>query len=387
MNPSPHIQLLVDKGYDVEIIQDKWLLIKRVPYLNKDLEIRYGKIVSDIEMNGDNVNTNLANHPIYFAGEQPYRIDGVKLKWNNDNKVELFPGLTVNFYFSYKFDRPYTDYYEKMSHYVHLFSKHAMAKDPTVTFNVGSLTIVPNDLPFQYSDGISLSPEGNILMQKFKSMKIGIIGLGGTGSYILDYVSKTPVDEIHLFDGDYLHNKNAFRCPGAVSIDDLRNAQFKSDYLKKEYSKIHKNIIPHDGYIKSDNLNLLDELSFVFISIDKSEIKRIIVEHLENKGIAFVDVGMGVQITEGAILGAIRTTLSTNEKRDHVHEFHRIKFNENPNNDYSRLPQIAELNALNASFAVIKWKKVIGFYHDQEKEHHSQYLLPNNKILNNDFKS
>lgn len=387
MNPSSHIQLLVKEGYDVEIIQDKWLIIKRVPYLNKDLEIRYGKIVSDIEMNGDNVKTDLANHPIYFVGEQPYRIDGAKLKCNNDNKVELFPGLTADFYFSYKLDRPYTDYYEKMSHYVHLFSKHAIAKDPTVSFNVGSLTILSNDLPFQYSDGISLSPEGNILMQKFKGMKVGIIGLGGTGSYILDYVSKTPVDEIHLFDGDYLYNKNAFRCPGAVPLDDLRNVQFKTDYFKKEYSRIHKNIISHDGYIKTNNLNLLDELSFVFISIDKSEIKKVIVEHLENKGIAFVDVGMGVQIIDGAILGKVRTTLSTNEKREHVHEFNRIKFNENPNNDYSRLPQIAELNALNASFAVIQWKKVMGFYHDQEGEYHSQYLLPNNRILNNDFKS
>jgi len=115
MNPSPHIEKL-SKEYDVEIVQDKWLIIKRVPYLNKDLEIRYGIIVSDIEMTGNDVKVNLSNHPIYFAGEQPYRIDGVKLNPNNSNKVELFPGFTVDFYFSYKLNRLYTDYYEKISH-------------------------------------------------------------------------------------------------------------------------------------------------------------------------------------------------------------------------------------------------------------------------------
>lgn len=387
MNPSPHIKKLVDEGYDVEIVQDRWLLIKRVPFLNKDLEIRYGIIVSDIEMTGNDVKVNLSNHPIYFVGEQPYRIDGVKLNPNNNNKIELFPGFEADFYYSYKLDRPYTDYYEKMSHYMHIFSKHAIKKDPSVTFNVGSLTIVPDDLPFHYSDCNSLSPEGNILIRKFLEMKIGIIGLGGTGSYILDYISKTPVKEIHLFDGDYLHNKNAFRSPGAVSIEDLKNIQRKTDYFEKEYKRIHQNIISHPEYIKPENLNILDSLSFVFISIDKSEIKEIIVKHLESKNIGFIDVGMGIQIVDGAVLGTIRTTLSTEEKREHIYEKQRIKFGENPNNEYSKLPQIAELNALNAAFAIIKWKKIIGFYHDREKEYHSQYLLPNNKILNNDYKT
>ncbi len=386
MNPSPHIEKLA-KEYDVEIFQDRWLIVKRVPYLNKDLEIRYGVIASDIEMTGNDVKVNLANHPIYFAGEQPYRIDGVKLNPNNDNRIELFSGFWVDFYFSYKLNRPYTDYYEKMSHYVHIFSKHAIKKDPTVTYNIGSLTVVPDHLPFRYSDCNSLSPEGAILLEKFYGMRIGIIGLGGTGSYILDYISKTPVEEIHLFDGDYLHNRNAFRSPGATSIDDLIKVQRKTEYFVKEYDRIRKNIISHPAYIKPQNINQLDGLSFVFICVDKSNIKELIVKHLESLKIGFIDVGMGIQIVDGAALGKIRTTLSTEEKREHIYEKQRIKFEENPHNEYSKLPQIAELNALNAAFAVIKWKKIIGFYHDRENEYHSQYLLPYNKILNNDYKT
>lgn len=388
MNPSPHIQKLVDERYDVEIIEDKWLLVKRVPYLNEDLEVRYATLVSDIEMAGNDVKVNLRNHPIYFIGTQPYRIDGTKLNANNSDKKKLHPSLTVDFYFSYKkLNRPYTDYYEKMSHYVHIFSKHAIGKDPTVTFNLGSLTTVPNDFPFVYSDCNSASPEADALIRKFLDMKIAIIGMGGTGAYILDFVCKTPVAEIHLFDGDYLHNKNAFRSPGATSIEDLTDIQRKTDYFRNEYSRLHTNIIPHPGNIKEDNLEQLRDLSFVFISIDKSKIKKSIIAYLESKGIPFVDVGMGIQIVDTGVLGSIRTTLSTKEHRSHVHEKNRIKFGENENNDYSSLPQIAELNALNAAFAVIKWKKYCGFYHDQDKEYHSKYILSNNYILNNDKKA
>ena len=41
---------------------------------------------------------------------------------------------------------------------------------------------------------------------------------------------------------------------------------------------------------------------------------------------------------------------------------------------YSHNIQIAELNALNAALAVIKWKKLAGFYVDLEGEHFTVYL-------------
>jgi tRNA A37 threonylcarbamoyladenosine dehydratase len=52
---------------------------------------------------------------------------------------------------------------------------------------------------------------------KLEGPKIAIVGTGGTGSYALDFVAKTPVAEIHLFDRDGFLNHNAFRCPGTPS--------------------------------------------------------------------------------------------------------------------------------------------------------------------------
>ena len=53
--------------------------------------------------------------------------------------------------------------------------------------------------------------------------KVAIIGLGGTGSYILDLIAKTPVAEIRIFDADEFLQHNAFRAPSAASLDDLKH--------------------------------------------------------------------------------------------------------------------------------------------------------------------
>jgi len=80
----------------------------------------------------------------------------------------------------------------------------------------------PEESVFNYIDTNSSRAEVEAISDKLKGRKIGIMGLGGTGSYVLDLVAKTPADEIHLFDGDEFAQHNAFRAPGAPSVDQLR---------------------------------------------------------------------------------------------------------------------------------------------------------------------
>jgi hypothetical protein len=60
--------------------------------------------------------------------------------------------------------------------------------------------------------------------------------------------------------------------------------------------------------------------------------------------------------------GILRVTTSTAQNRETARK--RIAFSNDDDNEYARNIQIAELNALNAALAVIKWKKLCGFYHD-----------------------
>ena len=51
--------------------------------------------------------------------------------------------------------------------------------------------------------------------------------------------------------------------------------------------------------------------------------------------------------------------------------------------EYERNVQLVELNALlNAALAVIKWKKVRGFYNDLERELNCEYVIDGNKLIN-----
>lgn len=53
-------------------------------------------------------------------------------------------------------------------------------------------------------------------------------------------------------------------------------------------------------------------------------------------------------------------------------------------NIYSSNIQVADLNAFNAVMAIIKWKKLKGFYRDLERENHTTYTTDGNMLLNGD---
>jgi molybdopterin/thiamine biosynthesis adenylyltransferase len=227
---------------------------------------------------------------------------------------------------------------------------------------------------FNYYDTNSSRANINLLNNKLKGQKIAIIGIGGTGGYLLDLLSKTPVSEIHLFDGDNFLQHNSFRAPGTASVDCFDDdKKTKVNYFADIYSNMHKGIFRHSYYFTEDNLHELDAFTFVFICVDKSKVRKMVIEYLLTKGITFIDVGLGVNVIDGAITGLIRTTLGTPQKFDHLDK--RIPSNDDDNGEYHTNVQIAELNMYNAVQAVMKWKQFLGFLHDTLHEHDSCFII------------
>jgi len=151
------------------------------------------------------------------------------------------------------------------------------------------------------------------------------------------------------------------------------------------YSKMRRGIFSHPVYIDASNVDQLRDMKFVFLCFDAGRAKELVVESLEKFGIPFVDVGMGVYLSGDSLGGIAKTTTSTPTQRDHIRAKGRISFTAGDgNNEYDQNIQIADLNALNAALAVIKWKKLFGFYRDFEKEHHCTYTIDGNKLFNED---
>jgi len=369
--------------YEVEI-NGAYLLISHVPYVNSDRKVQYGTLVSTLALAADKI-VKPDTHVVYFAGSHPCHKDGSimrQIRHASETK-QLSDGLVVNHSFSNKPEGGYSDYYQKIARYVEVISAPAVSLDPTVkakTFRV--IESRPEESVFNYIDTNSSRAEIQAISDKLKGFKIGIVGLGGTGSYVLDLVAKTPVDEIHLFDGDEFAQHNAFRAPGAASVEHLRAPPPKVSYFAEIYSKMRRGIHPHFGILNASNVHQLRGLDFIFICIDEGRPKKEIVAFLEANSASFIDVGMGVLVSENNLLGILRTTTSTPTKRDHFKKL--VSFDEGKDDDYATNIQIADLNMLNAALAVIKWKKLYGFYQDLECEHNCTYSINVNQLLSDE---
>ena len=380
---SPDLKKLRDEGFEVEI-KNAYLLVHNVPYVNSEKVIARGTLVSKLTLAGD-VTMRPESHVMFFVGDHPCNNDGsvITAIRHQSNTQTLADGIIVNHSFSNKPPEGYKDYYEKVVTYVNIISAPAESIEPSViakTFKVVE-TDNPEDV-FNYLDTNSSRAEIGAISSKFDNLKIAVVGLGGTGSYILDLVAKTQVKEIHLFDGDDFLQHNAFRAPGAASLEELNQKPKKVSYFQEIYLKMHKYIIPHDYHLNSSNMEELTGMDFVFICINGGGIKKILIGKLIENGVTFIDVGIGVQIIDNSLFGSLRITSCSKEKNGHIGE--RISFINEGNNDYSQNIQIAELNALNAALAVIKWKKMLHFYHDQEKEYNAIYDISVNKLFNDE---
>src|SRR3989339_764947 len=386
INRNSDLLRLRSEGYDIEV-KNGHLLAHHIPYVNSKKEIAFGVLVTPLgDLAGDKT-TKPQDHVIHFHGEHPCDKEGLVIKGiqHSSEKKTLVEGVEVDHSFSNKPTDGYPDYYEKIATYAKIISAPAESIDHSVTAKVFRPVRTDNDPDevFNYLDSNSSRAEIQNITSKLQNLKIAIIGLGGTGSYVLDFVSKTPVKEIHIFDQDGFLSHNAFRAPGAPAIETLELQPKKVAYLHGVYSKMHKYITPHEYHLTAEVSEELSGMDFVFICVDKGESKKLIVDKLEEKKIPFIDVGVGIEAVGGKLTGSVRTTAVTEGKNDHIDK--RISFADNGSEDYHNNIQIAELNALNAAFAVIKWKKIFGVYHDFGNEHDSVYSINVNQLINNDL--
>jgi hypothetical protein len=146
------------------------------------------------------------DHVAFFEGEYPCDKDGASIARieNKSERKSLGTDLVIDHTFSARpLNGPYPDYYAKMTTYVAILSGPAQAIDANVTAKTFPvITAKEDESVFNYIDTASSRAEINVVSAKLELDKIAIIGLGGTGAYVLDLTAKTHAREIRLFDGD-----------------------------------------------------------------------------------------------------------------------------------------------------------------------------------------
>jgi hypothetical protein len=370
------IQQLVNEGFEASIYRQH-LLVESVPYVTPAGMLAYGTLVCDYSDK-----SRPRDHTVWFKGETPCTHQGQPLSQviNNSNTQVLFDRYEVNHYFSNKPtnvpDFP-SNYYVKMKHYIDLLGAQAKVIDPDADARTGRVVESrDDDSVFKYGDTASARAGIMAISQKLKLSRVAIVGLGGTGSYILDQVAKTNVKEVHLFDGDDFKRHNAFRAPGAASLEQLQLNPKKVDYFFSIYSAMRTGIVCHSYRLDESNLEELIDFDFVFVSVDDGISRGLICNHLKDKGIPFIDVGMGLKKDNGmmVISGQCRATLCSPAKNDHMSTY--VDTHDNREDAlYASNIQVADMNALNATLAVMLWKQYFGFYADTEKSHNLSFAI------------
>jgi hypothetical protein len=386
---SPDLQQLRNDGYEVRVNSAGLLEVGHVPFAAGGGQVGLGTLVSELNLRGDV--TGPPAHTIIFVGGIPHDENGRPLDQiiNNGIQVSTDAGPVVGVQFSSKPDAPYPNYHAKLTQYINMIQGPAQRIDRTL--KAQTYTEVADDdatSVFYYLDtGPGVSGIAH-LTAKLNIPKVAIVGLGGTGSYVLDLIAKCPIQEIHIFDADTYYSHNAFRSPNPPTLDQLRASPKKVDYFGAIYDRMRTGIVRHAYHITEANLAELADMDFVFVCVDGGRAKSAIIKGLEDMNLSFIDVGMGIDQVSGQLTGQLRVSTSVPGWRAHMWERGGVEEGSEDDDDaYNQNIQIAELNTLNAALAVIKWKKLVGLYVDLEREHTCVYSLNGNIILNGDQKS
>jgi hypothetical protein len=357
---------LEKQGYAVDFVGNH-LVIYGLPYLDHKGALRYGDLATPVDLKAEYEIDRPSTHQVWFRGEVPYDTNGVKLPVSAvNNPREITKDFTCLLSFSLKIEgQPYDTFEDKIVTYLEVLTAPARQKYKALPQSAVQARAAEVRSPLRYPDTMSARDGVNDLARRLVGVKVGIVGLGGTGSYILDFLSKTHVQVIRIYDDDIVHVHTMFRMAGAVGQKAL--GKKKVDVLYNIYSDFHSAIDPHAYRISAANVHVLAELDFVFIAVDDGPSRDLICRRLAEYGVPFVDVGMGLYRTERGLNGMIRVSGGEVGDTAKLIGTEYLPSTNPVDNEYRRQPQIGELNALNAALAMIRFKQRLGVF-DREFE-------------------
>lgn len=364
---NPELQRLQSEGFEIEV-RGGLLIVHHIPYLNCKTEMLSGTLAMVLNTSGNTV-VRPHDHTAYWIGQQPCNSDGsiIPSLVNGARRNNLGSGLISDFYLSCYPDTTggYRNYYDKVMVYFNTISAAAQNYDKHKFLQLkGSGKAHSIGSVWRYDD-TNASRAGIIgINERMLGYKVAIIGLGGTGGYLLDYLAKTEVAEIHLYDDDVFNTHNAFRAPGAPSIEQLNSQPFKVYYFSEIYGRMHTGITPHRIRITKDNISELDDKDMVFICIDSPSVRNFISSYLADHNLSFIDSGMGLECSNDRLSGLVRVTEGFYGHYNHLKDAYGESVTNGDEDMYKSNIQIAELNSLAAALSIIQWKKMLGVYND-----------------------
>ncbi len=382
VNHNYDLQRLVEKGYAVAI-DGGYLVIRDIPYLDALKALQTGAFVAKLDF-VDNLTVKQDDHQVWFAGSIPHGLDGRPIPNLGGGPTTLPLGETskdivVERRFSNKpkDTGKFADFFDKIESYVTIISGPAMELYDTSPLTFRTIEKMPDSV-FKFHDTLTSRAEISDLSAKFANDVVAIIGLGGTGAYVLDFLVKTPIREIRAFDFDIFHVHNAFRSPGKLEESELGKP--KTDIYNERYENFRHGLKIERKFINSTSGQDFEGVTFAFVCVDKGSARKEIFDLFISKGIPFIDVGMGLDRKRGPLNGMVRVAYYSVENAQKVREKGLAEMSDQQDDIYRTNIQISEVNALNACMAVIRFKQLRGFYFEEIPYYHLLFEIGDLKV-------
>ena len=380
------IRRLVERGYAIAF-DSEYLVVRDVPYLDVQRNLQIGAIVTKLIFI-DQERVQQENHQIFFAGSTPHGLDGKPIPNLGEGSAQLALSdvsydVVVERAFSNKpkGSAGFPNFYDKIESYVTIISGPAIELHDASPYTFRAVESIASNTIFKFHDTLTSRAEIIDLAAKFKDDVVAVIGLGGTGAYILDFLVKTPVREIRAFDHDVFHVHNAYRSPGRSEESEF--GKTKAELYLRRYENFRNGLSLDPKFIDASSSAELQGVTFAFVSVDKGVSRAGIFDLLIAQRIPFIDVGMGLKRREagGMLNGQVRTTYYSVATAQQVRDKQLAPLVDGADDIYRVNVQISELNALNAALAVIKFKQLRGFYLEDAPIYNLLFELRDLKIV------
>lgn len=207
---------------------------------------------------------------------------------------------------------------------------------------------------------------------------VAIIGLGGVGAWIADFVVKASPREVHGWDYDCIEPKNILRMPGGLDPN-VWIGRPKADWYQETYSLIHTNVRGHNVKVLPESVQGITEgITFAFVAVDDADDRMMVCDTLANAGIPFVVVGLSPVRKEKRVRVSMRIVTahvgvsSWREAIPHVGQAGQ--------DDYGSL-DLPDVYSAAAGWAIQSWRKMRGQFWQEKREECLDYSASDQSLI------
>jgi tRNA A37 threonylcarbamoyladenosine dehydratase len=133
---------------------------------------------------------------------------------------------------------------------------------------------------------------GDAGYQRLRAARVGVVGLGGVGSWTVEALARSGVAELTLFDLDHVGESNINRQVQALGAT---LGQHKGEALRARIADIHPgcSVVPVDDFVTTENWPALlpREIDVLVDACDQVQAKTAMAAWAIRQGVSFVTVG------------------------------------------------------------------------------------------------